>query len=188
LIADCRAPGYDVAHPPDVGGNLNTLTDPAEHNKRRRVWDRAFTPAAVKGYEPMLATRISQLISCLDARTGEAVDITQWISFCAMDFMGDFAFSNAGGAFDLLQSEKDSTGLRDAAASGTAIMDVFSKIPWTQAIIHSLPNPKMDRVMANALAIVEKRKATGSQTRDLFSYLVRCSSIASLVCADFNCS
>jgi hypothetical protein len=86
--------GYDVAkHDGSTGSVLSTI-DPAEHNKRRRVWDRAFTPTALKSYQPMLQNRVAQLVAALDARSGKEIDLAEWLAYMALDFMGDFAYGS----------------------------------------------------------------------------------------------
>jgi cytochrome P450 len=83
--------GYNVFRPPKALSSLIGLEDPTEHGHRRRVWDRAFTPAAIKSYQPMLDNREGQLLAQFDAHVGQPIDIAQWFGFMTMDFMGDFA-------------------------------------------------------------------------------------------------
>lgn len=56
------------------------MTDTAEHLKRRRPWARAFSGAALKEYEPMVASRALQLVQALQSQPGE-IDIGKWINY-----------------------------------------------------------------------------------------------------------
>ena len=38
------------------------IRDSAEHTKRRRTWNRAFNPTAMKQYEPIVHKRVVQLL------------------------------------------------------------------------------------------------------------------------------
>ena len=49
------------------------IQDPHEHLRRRRPWNRAFSAAAIKEYEALIASRATQLIQVLEKQTGEVV-------------------------------------------------------------------------------------------------------------------
>ena len=76
-------------HPPVY--SLLTQRDPVEHARRRRPWNRAFSTAALKEYEPIVAKRVSQLVEGISQRKG-VTDLAQWISFFTYDFMGDMVY------------------------------------------------------------------------------------------------
>ena len=54
------------------------LQNTPEHLERRKPWQRAVTPSAVKGYEPVIVARIHQLIRALEEQQGE-VRLDSWI-------------------------------------------------------------------------------------------------------------
>ncbi len=54
--------------------------DTDEHLERRKAWARAFTPAALKEYHPMIAARAGQLVYALGQQDGE-VDIAKWLNY-----------------------------------------------------------------------------------------------------------
>lgn len=62
--------------PPMIG-----CMDPAEHLHRRRPWNRAFNINAVKEFQPVIGNRVQGLVEALTLRSGEIVDLTQWISY-----------------------------------------------------------------------------------------------------------
>lgn len=43
------------------------------------MWEHAFTPASLKGYEGMLVRRVSQLVDVLDGRVGKELDLSAWL-------------------------------------------------------------------------------------------------------------
>ena len=59
---------------------LIALQDTETHLQRRRPWQRAFTPAAIKEYEAQLSKRTSQLVARLEAQRGE-VRLDQWFDY-----------------------------------------------------------------------------------------------------------
>jgi cytochrome P450 len=64
--------------------------DPIEHMNQRKPWNRAFSTAALKEYELYLATRVRQLVGCLEDRingseqkSGVVLDVAAWFSYFA---------------------------------------------------------------------------------------------------------
>ena len=55
--------------------------DPAEHMKRRKPWNRAFSSAAVREFEPIIQHRVHQLVEALGDRQGQVLDFAQWIRY-----------------------------------------------------------------------------------------------------------
>ncbi|KAG6816460.1 hypothetical protein H0H87_005943 [Tephrocybe sp. NHM501043] len=71
---DGRIPEAETTRP------MIALRDKTEHTRRRRPWTRAFSTAALKGYEEIITSRCLQLVDTVGQKTG-AVDMAQWISF-----------------------------------------------------------------------------------------------------------
>ena len=63
--------------------------DPLTHQRRRRPWNRAFSSAALRDFEPAIQHRVHQLANALAARAGQRIDFAEWVSFFTYDFMGD---------------------------------------------------------------------------------------------------
>lgn len=67
-------------------GNLIGARDMQIHADARKVWNRAFTAASVKKYEPIVIRRIAELVDELRARCGSQgsraanVDIASWVN------------------------------------------------------------------------------------------------------------
>lgn len=153
---------------PHSHGSILGIISPGEHGKRRRVWDRAFTPAAIISYNPMLHARLGQLLCKLEQRCGQPVDLAEWFGFFSLDFMGDFAY---GGMFDFMAREADTDGFHKFTVQVLGMGEVFGTIPWTNPFLQALPSPVQD-YQAMALNVVKKRMNSPSQMRDLFHYLV----------------
>jgi hypothetical protein len=161
--------GYAVAKPYETSGSLLSIIDPAEHGKRRRVWERAFTPVAVKSYDPMLHARTGQLVSELELRIGQPLDIADWFGFFTFDFMGDFAFA---GAFNSMKNAKDVDGFHDLIIKGLGAGETFGTMPWLRPIILAIPGLGISKLFSMALNAARTRQESSSQIRDLFFYLV----------------
>jgi cytochrome P450 len=59
---------------------LIAFRDTAEHSKRRKPWNRAFSSTSLKEYQPTVARRVDQLIGALEAQQGP-VDLAQWLGY-----------------------------------------------------------------------------------------------------------
>lgn len=59
--------------------SLLSLRDPEEHNRRRRIWHRAFSPSALKEYDGVVHNRLAQFVEILTDSNGQSVDLTQWM-------------------------------------------------------------------------------------------------------------
>jgi cytochrome P450 len=142
---------------------------PAEHAARRRIWDHAFTPTALKSYEPLLFARVAELVENLTTRCGTSVDLAEWVSLFTLDFMGDFAY---GGVFNTMKAGADVRGVRKAGENAIGLSDILGTVPWVRSIAIALPNTRGKRMNAASLAVVKQRRKKGASVRDLFYYLV----------------
>lgn len=91
---------WDGRRNPDKEPNLLATRSSADHAKKRVAWSHAFSSAAIKDYQPAIFTRATQLAEQLEARAGTVVNLVDWMSYFAFDFMGDMAF---GGGFELMR-------------------------------------------------------------------------------------
>ncbi|KAH9035153.1 high nitrogen upregulated cytochrome P450 monooxygenase 2 [Lactarius deliciosus] len=123
--------------------------DPILHMHQRRPWNRAFSSAAVKEYEIIVAKRIRQLVGCLedmihrsDQKANALVDMTEWLNFFTTDFMGDMAF---GGGFEMMKAGRDVDGLWTLLESGVRCVPMRMQFvyrvtcPSTSAILSHVP-------------------------------------------------
>ncbi|GJE86759.1 cytochrome P450 [Phanerochaete sordida] len=147
---------------------LISLPDDAEHARRRRSWNRAFSSAAVKEYQPIVAQRATQLIHALQEQQG-VVDLAQWMSYFTYDFMGDMAF---GGGTEMLR-DGDQDGLWALLKDGMSTAVPFEHVPWLSHYISHFPSMirSLTKLRTLAFGRSQTRYNKGSNTRDLFYYL-----------------
>ena len=50
--------------------SIVTETDMPRHAERRKIWNRGFTPTALKGYDEVIFKRSTQLVERLGQQTG----------------------------------------------------------------------------------------------------------------------
>lgn len=63
---------------PSVIGYRNA----ADHSRRRRPWNRAFSSASVRdAFMPVIQHRVHLLGEALAAREGQVLDLTEWMSY-----------------------------------------------------------------------------------------------------------
>jgi cytochrome P450 len=158
-----------VVQPYNTPGSLLVLP-PEEHSKRRRLWDRAFTPGSLASYTPLLQSRVSELIHNLSIRSesNHQIDLAEWISFMALDFMGDFAY---GGMFTFMRDGKDVTGFRQILEDGVGFTEILGAVSWVRPIFVALPTPT--HAMFDAASTVgHRRKQRGTTVKDLFYYVL----------------
>jgi cytochrome P450 len=153
-------------------GNLLNLISPSEHSKRRKIWDKAFTPSAIKSYEAPLQARLAQLLGQLDQRVDQPIDFADWMGFMSMDFMNDFAYGGNGN-FDALAQGTDKFGVHHAGVYMLGMNEVAGTVPWIRPVLTPVLRRLPTQFKRLAINSVITRMEKGSQFRDLFYYLVR---------------
>ncbi|TFY64573.1 hypothetical protein EVJ58_g2549 [Rhodofomes roseus] len=156
-------------------GNLMGSRNMQVHGEARKVWNRAFTTASVKKYEPIVIRRVSQLVDELKGRCAAnpskaaEVDIAYWIDCFSFDFMGDFAF---GGPFDLLR-DGDKIGVLKMMEDSLFVPNLSGHVPWTIEAVVRLPFlPKGAKGLGEfAFKQVLRRLKEGAVHDDLFYHL-----------------
>ncbi|TCD70749.1 hypothetical protein EIP91_001778 [Steccherinum ochraceum] len=143
--------------------------DTTEHHRRRRPWNRAFNTASLKGYEPVVAARVSQLVEHLKGIKG-VTKLTHWLDLYVFDFMSDMAF---GGGSETMRGDEDNDKFRylmDSSMQATVILEV---LPWLRKVVHLLPGSARELVMFRKMCFqrATHRVQSGSVTKDLFHYL-----------------
>ena len=65
-----------------------SLRDVNLHRERRKLWNRGFTSASLKEYQPILTSRVLQLVDELkkrcalaDSEPKKPVDLASWIAY-----------------------------------------------------------------------------------------------------------
>ncbi|CAL1706398.1 unnamed protein product [Somion occarium] len=144
------------------------VRNPVEHHRRRRPWNRAFSTAALKEYEPLVAKRVNQLVGKIASDKG-VVDIAKFIGYFTYDFMGDMAF---GGWYEMLR-DGDADGRWKAMEDSLRATLFFEHIPWVTYWVQKLgiASGAVKKQRAFSLARADERYQQGSKTKDLFYYL-----------------
>ncbi|KAK0648091.1 cytochrome P450 [Cercophora newfieldiana] len=162
-----KSPWYDTSLPLV---NLHSTRDLKAHELRRKVFNKAFSPAALVAYEERI-TPLSNLFCEQIARfNGSSVNATEWFKYFAYDCMGELGL---GETFHMLE-KPDNRWVPDLLMAGMADIAQLQPIPWSTPILHRLPliagGPKsfikfiMDQVQA--------RKERGSKKQDILSFLL----------------
>ncbi|TVY16496.1 Cytochrome P450 monooxygenase FCK2 [Lachnellula arida] len=160
------------------------------HDKRRRIWDRAFTMKgkmlfkliekttsstdetllALREYESRVRTYTNQLISVLDTKTGQSINASLWFNFYSFDIMGDMAF---GQSFDMMKSGEKHSAI-EILHGGMKPLGVFTPISWILPLLLDIPGlsggiKAFQQYNKDRVAI---RKENTPETPDLFSWLI----------------
>ena len=132
-----KAVWYDMTWPTV---SLQTTRDRADHNRRRRIWDRAFSVKAINGYEPRVVRHINELERKL--ATGKQgrhaaveVDVTNLFNFLIFDIMGDVSF---GVEFNLVKTGKMHFAIEKMRA-GMVPVGILSPVPWLFRMMTAIP-------------------------------------------------
>ena len=72
---------WDGRRDPARQPSLIAIRNLDEHARVRKRWNRAFSTASVKEYEPIIVRRTLQLAEELGKRTESVVDLAEWLSF-----------------------------------------------------------------------------------------------------------
>ncbi|KAG7094238.1 hypothetical protein E1B28_007843 [Marasmius oreades] len=174
-----KGPIWEVRKLPqsDEIGHIG-MRNTTKHLQRRRLWNKAFTTARLKEYEPIIRNRLLQLLEYLDneADKGRGVDLAQWISRFSYDFMGDMAF---GAGFELMR-DGDKQGLWKTMEDGVILHALMQHIVWFDKLLYSIPGMAaaaasatmklQDFVSKTATARIERGSAT--MGRDISSFLL----------------
>ncbi|KAI0761271.1 high nitrogen upregulated cytochrome P450 monooxygenase 2 [Trametes elegans] len=145
---------------------LVAIMDPVAHQERRKAWNRAFSAAALKEYEPLIANRAAQLVRVLERQRG-ATDIARFMNYFAYDFMCDMAY---GGGSELLR-DGDMNDVWHTMESGWPVATILGCVPWLGPYVGMLPLVSSAQLLSFARQFTMKRIRHGSLQKDIFHYL-----------------
>ncbi|KAB5536218.1 cytochrome P450 [Coniochaeta sp. 2T2.1] len=153
-----KSPWYDASLPLV---NLHSTRNLKEHERRRKVFNKAFSPAALVAYEERI-TPLSQLwCDQVSKFRGQPINATAWFKYFAFDAMGELGF---GESFHMLDRD-DNRWLPDLLMAGMADIAQQQPIPWATPVLHRLPVTAGSRGAMKFISFVEaqvaKRKARG---------------------------
>ncbi|CAL1708270.1 unnamed protein product [Somion occarium] len=169
LTKDLRKGPYYDSRQADGKPALDGIRDFVEHAARRKPWTKAMSISAMKGYSEYLTKTVDELVQALEVR--QEVDISDWMTFAAFDFMGEMIFSTE---FGMIKAGKDTTGIWHALEEGTFAAGILSHIPWILNFLKYSPQGGSAFVVLQTIGarIAKQRIEAGSNKRDLFHYLV----------------
>ncbi|OBZ68837.1 hypothetical protein A0H81_11384 [Grifola frondosa] len=148
--------------------NLVSLRDLNEHAVRRKIWNRAFSSAALKGYEEIIAKRAAQFVEGLEVQDSE-VDLSKWFGWFTYDFMSDMAF---GGGSEMMR-DGDGDSIWHLLETGMIPSFSFGHVPWLGVYVGKIPMVAgtLKQFIIFGRKRTEERIKNGSLSRDLFHYL-----------------
>ncbi|KAG5725930.1 Cytochrome P450 67, partial [Termitomyces sp. T112] len=148
------------------------IRNPPQHAKVRRVWARGFTPEALRAYHPILDKRTEQLLNHLGERTGQAIDLSKWLTWFTHDKVNDMAF---GDDLDTMQN-KDSQAFLETIEDAISFGIIIFHLPWAAPFMRAIPViAKKSKAFHNACYTrIKKRLEAGSEsgTQDLIYHLM----------------
>ncbi|KAK1224563.1 hypothetical protein PQX77_012542 [Marasmius sp. AFHP31] len=163
-----KGPAYlsssPVGVPPPLFG-----TNGQEHTDRRRVWGRGFSSESIKEYQQIVIAKANKLSEALSARAGKELDLTDWMTFFAFDFMAEMAF---GTKTEMLRHGKDDSGVIELIHGAARFGEITSHVPWLTHLLTLFPSTNFLKMRKIALVWGSQRAARGSKTKDLWYHLV----------------
>ncbi|RDL29909.1 Uncharacterized protein BP5553_10536 [Venustampulla echinocandica] len=140
---------YDVIAGPNP--SLQTTRDRATHNRRRKLWEQAFSikgfatvfdlalladvSIALREYEYRISELVNELVAQLESLKSQPVNASLWFNFYSFDVMGDLAF---GQSFDMMKNQEQHFALKLLQA-GMAPLGILTPIPWILVILRKIP-------------------------------------------------
>jgi tryprostatin B 6-hydroxylase len=162
-----KSPWYDASLPLV---NLHSTRDLKAHELRRKVFSKAFSPAALIAYEDRVTPLSNLFCDQIAAFRGGSFNATAWFKYFAFDCMGELGL---GESFHMLEKEEN-RWVPDLLMAGMADIAQQQPIPWSTPILHRIPfiagGPR------NFLTFVgnqvQKRMDRGDQKHDIMGYLL----------------
>ncbi|KAH7133887.1 cytochrome P450 [Dactylonectria macrodidyma] len=147
------------------------------HKMRRKLWDAALTPRALKVYEARILELVDVLLENFKklSQSGEPVDIVRWAEYLGFDVMGKIAF---GVEFNSLRDAKTHFYVR-YIHSVLEYVASLGAISWVMPLVALMPLDEGRRKDTAAFMKFgdeqfEKRiKARGSDEVDAFGFLLK---------------
>lgn len=87
-------------------------------------------------YEPVIAKCTEQLLQIIESRSGNPLNITDWLKRYSFEIMGHLIF---GRPFNTISEEGGDTFLLDSIHSDTVMMGYLRHMPWIPALLIKTP-------------------------------------------------
>ncbi|CAK1360646.1 Tryprostatin B 6-hydroxylase [Cercospora beticola] len=127
---------YDLLRPAKA---VISERDPAIHNKRRKIWDKALNAASLAEYKPLLNNHVQKLLDNIDESSagGKPVlanDVFYWFAF---DVVSELALGKTFGMQEERKWHQSTLHLR----SGMGLLGIASSVPWLARVAFAyVPN------------------------------------------------
>ncbi|KAF7327427.1 hypothetical protein MKEN_00320500 [Mycena kentingensis (nom. inval.)] len=165
-----KGPWWDGRAPENQIRPLLALRDPEEHARRRRAWNRAFSTPALKDYQILVDSRITQLTDLLSTKVGQPIDLSCWLGWLTLDIMNDVMFSSGGDAME----HADRGNVLKLLGDAQPMALLMSHLPWISDLYLWCPGvgKGLRTFRKYAAQRASERKARGSQRKDVFYHLI----------------
>ena len=140
------------------------------HDRRRKVWDKAFNIKSLRGYESRVLGYADKLVEQLSQRAGESLDVSKWFIYYTFDVMGEMAF---GRSFNALSSGESHYVMKIMHNSSKAV-GIIGCVPWVLRFLTKIPkqiNP-IQIFLDYSDSCVEARKEMTLKEPDVMHYLL----------------
>ena len=197
-----KPPFYDLVLPLV---SIITTRSKVLHDKRRRIWDQAFsikgmfsltaecfeckdllwgTFTAIKQYEERVRKYCSQLEQQMTASVGSAVNLSSWFDFFSFDVMGDLSF---GKSFNVLSTGKKHFAI-DLMDNGMTLLGLFTPTPWLARLGFSIPRVATGwkKMFVWSDEQMQERLESKAKRTDITSWLIEASKQANSMEQDRN--
>ncbi|GLB20503.1 hypothetical protein AtubIFM61612_010442 [Aspergillus tubingensis] len=163
-----KGPWYILMEPLD---GLVFTRDRKEHALRRKIVDQSLSSKALVTYEPVIAKCTEQLLQIIEDRSGNPINITEWLKRYSFEIMGHLIF---GRPFNTISEEGGDTFLLDSIHSDTNMMGYLRHMPWIPALLIKTPlfRKKNTRFWTWLQTNFRQRTEKGSPNPDIFSLLL----------------
>ncbi|KAI1207910.1 putative benzoate 4-monooxygenase cytochrome P450 [Annulohypoxylon truncatum] len=165
-----RSDWYDLVHP---SFSLNTVRNQYFHDRRRKVWEFAFTNDAMKGYEERIRSYATKVDDSIRGSNRSIIDTNAIIYRFAYDVMRDLAFAKTSNDTD--QEWQTSV---NTIHTGLSILGPLSPAPWIALLFFSFTNLQLVSDWNNMMAYCREKMAerlalVTPKGRDISSWLIQ---------------
>lgn len=155
--------------------SVHSVRDVRTHSIRRRVWDRAFTPAAIAGCVATVQRYRERLLQALASGERGETNITACVSHFAFDTMGRLTYGRDFGMLEKQGRDGSDYFLRMTHAS-MRVVGLLGHVPWLLVLLERLGAAGKDhmRFLKWCDEMTEERRRRGmvGGVRDLFQVLL----------------
>ncbi|KAI1370529.1 cytochrome P450 [Hypoxylon crocopeplum] len=154
-----------------------------DHDRRRRIWDYAFSIKALKEHEDTLLEHAQLVERAISERLDEPINVTKWFEYYGFDVMGVVQYNQS---FGMLESGQNHWVL-DVFKAGTIILGYMTSTPWMIHIADSLSfYGGVNSYLAWAKESINKRIHSNPVKQDTIGWLIDDANENSSVEKDWN--